>query len=148
MDDRMNPIAVKEFRQAVQSRGVIVILMLFLLVNLAVIGGYVMTSTDASARLDAGRGIFMGLLGILMFTCVVFVPLYAGGRMSGERNNSDIDLLYITTLSPGAIVRGKYLTATALTLLIFSASMPFMILTYLLRGSICPRSSLCWQPPS
>ena len=138
LDDRMNPIAVKEFRQAVQSRGVIAILMLFLAVNLAVIGGYVMLSSDAGTSFNGGRGVFMGLLGILMFTCMIFVPLYSGGRMSLERNNADIDLLYVTTLSPGAIVRGKYLTAIALTLLIFSASMPFMILTYLLRGIDLP----------
>ena len=36
----VNPIVVKEFRQAVRSRLVIVILTLFLLVNLGVIGGY------------------------------------------------------------------------------------------------------------
>ena len=99
----------------------------------------------------------MGLLGILMFTCMIFVPLYSGGRMSLERSNADMDLLYVTTLSPGAIVRGKYLTATALTLLIFSASMPFMILTYLLRGIDLPSIffvlavcfSICaWPMPS
>ena len=138
MDDRMNPIAVKEFRQAVQSRGVIAILLLFLLVNLGVIGGYVMLASDAETSIDGGRNVFIGLLGILQFTCMILVPLYAGGRMSQERNNTDLDLLYVTTLSPGAIVRGKYLATTALTLLIFSASMPFMILTYLLRGIDLP----------
>ncbi len=33
-DDWVNPVAVKEFRQAVQSRWVIAVLMLFLLINL------------------------------------------------------------------------------------------------------------------
>ena len=36
--DWVNPVAVKEFRQAVQSRWVIAVLMLFLLINLVVRG--------------------------------------------------------------------------------------------------------------
>ena len=62
------------------------------------------------------------------------MPLYAGIRLSLERNDSNLDLLYITTIRPGAIVRGKYFASLALTLLIFSACMPFIVFTYLLRG--------------
>jgi len=74
----------------------------------------------------------------LLFTCFVFVPAYAGIRLSLERHCTDIDLLFVTAITPGAIVRGKYLAAMALTLLIFSACMPFMVLTYLLRGIDLP----------
>ncbi len=73
-----------------------------------------------------------------MITCIGFVPLYCGVRLSLERNDANIDLLFVTTITPGAIVRGKYLAAMALTLLIFSACMPFMVLTYLLRGIDLP----------
>lgn len=136
--DRVNPVAVKEFRQAVQSRWVISIVMLFLLINLAVVGGYLMLSPDAETSISGGREIFMFLYGVLLITCVGFVPMYSGWRLSLERNDANIDLLFITTITPGAIVRGKYLTAMALTLLIYSACMPFMVLTYLLRGIDLP----------
>ena len=136
--DRVNPVAVKEFRQAVQSRWVIAVLMLFLLINLAVVGGYLMLSPDADTSINGGQEVFMFLLSILLFTCIGFVPAYAGVRLSLERNDANIDLFFVTTITPGAIVRGKYLTAMALTLLIFSACMPFMILTYLLRGIDLP----------
>ncbi|MGM0489621.1 MAG: ABC transporter permease [Planctomycetota bacterium] len=138
LGDRVNPVAVKEFRQAVQSRWVIAVLMLFLLINLAIIGGYLMLSVDAATSTTGGRKIFAVLLTFLMITCIAFVPAYTGLRLSLERNNADIDLLFITTITPGAIVRGKYVTAMALTLLIFSVCMPFMILTYLLRGIDLP----------
>lgn len=138
LGDRVNPVAVKEFRQAVQSRWVIAVLMLFLLINLAIIGGYLMLAADAATSTTGGRRIFAILLAFLMITCIAFVPAYTGLRLSLERNNADIDLLFITTISPGAIVRGKYVTAMALTLLIFSVCMPFMILTYLLRGIDLP----------
>ena len=97
-----------------------------------------MLSPNADTSIDGGRNVFMFLLGILLITCIGFVPLYSGIRLSLERNDANIDLFFVTTITPGAIVRGKYLTAMALTLLIFSACMPFMILTYLLRGIDLP----------
>ncbi len=136
--DRINPVAVKEFRQAVQSRWVSTIFLLFLLLNLGIVGGYLILSPDAATSINGGKNIFMALESILFFTCIGFVPLYAGIRLSLERNDTNIDLFFVTTITPGAIVRGKYLTAMALTLLIYSACMPFMILTYLLRGIDLP----------
>ena len=136
--DSPNPVMIKEFRQAVRSRLVIAVLILFLLVNLAVMGGYLLLSVDAPTSIDGGRTVFMILHGILLATCVFFVPLYTGARLSLERNDANIDLLFISTITPAAIVRGKYLAAMALTLLIFSSCMPFIVFTYLLRGIDLP----------
>ena len=137
-EDWVNPVAVKEFRQAVQSRWVIAVLMLFLLINLIIVGGFLATSPDAAVSAGRGRDMFGGLLVLLMLTCMGFVPFYAGLRLSLERNDANIDLLFITTIRPAGIVRGKYFSAMALTLLIFSACMPFMVLTYLLGGVDLP----------
>jgi hypothetical protein len=132
--DRMNPIVVKEFRQAVQSRLVVTVLVLSLLINLSIMGGYLLLTPNVDTSLDGGQTVFMFLLSLLQITCLGFVPLYAGIRLSLERNDTNIDLFFVTTITPGAIIRGKYLTATALTLLIYSACMPFITFTYLLRG--------------
>ena len=75
---------------------------------------------------------------MLVVTCMVFVPLYAAVRLTMERNDSNIDLLFITTIAPAAIIRGKFWSAVALTALIYSASMPFLTFTYLLRGIDLP----------
>ncbi len=136
--DWINPVAVKEFRQAVQSRWVVAVLMLFLLLDLTILGGFLLLSPDVHHSSDGGQEVFIALLSILLFTCLGFVPAYAGVRLSLERHSTDIDLFFITTITPGAIVRGKYLAAMALTLLIFSVCMPFMVLTYLLRGIDLP----------
>ena len=136
--DQVNPIVVKEFRQAVQSRLVIAVLILSLLINLVVVGGYVMFSPDADTSMQGGQTVFMALLTILHLTCLIFVPLYAGVRLSLERGDANIDLLFVTTITPGAIIRGKYLAAMALTLLIYCACLPFLTLTYLLRGIDLP----------
>jgi hypothetical protein len=135
---RVNPIVVKEFRQAVRSRFVVVVFLLFLLVDLLMLGGFLLLSPDLATDARSGQGVFAALFAVLLFTCMGFVPLYAGIRLSLERNDTNIDLFFITTITPGAIVRGKYFTALALTLLIFSACMPLLVFTYLLRGIDLP----------
>lgn len=136
--DRLNPVAVREFRQAVRSRWVVAVLLLFLLVNLVVVGGYLVFSPEAATSIDGGRHVFNALFAVLTFTCVGFVPAYTCVRLALERNGSNLDLLFVTTITPGAIVRGKYFSSLALAALIFSACMPFMTVTYLLRGIDLP----------
>jgi hypothetical protein len=138
VSDRTNPIVVKELRQAVQSRLVIAILLLFLLANVFVVGGYLLVSVDATTSERGGQDLFIGLFVVLVTTCMVFVPLYAAVRLTMERNDSNIDLLFITTIAPSAIIRGKFWAAVALTGLIYSAAMPYLTLTYLLRGIDLP----------
>ena len=140
VDDRVNPIVVKELRQAVRSRFVTGAMLLFLTVALVVMGFRLLEMQGpgggSAARFDptAGRDIFMVLQGVLLGSCLMFVPLYAGIRLAAERDGAHGDLLYVTTLKARSIVWGKLLSALTLTLLIFSLCAPFMVLTYLLRG--------------
>ena len=138
LSDTANPVVVKELRQAVQSRLVIAILLLFLLVNVVIVSGYLVLGVDIVANERAGADLFSALFVVLVLTCIVFVPLYAAVRLTMERNDSNIDLLFITTIPPAAIIRGKFWAAVALTALIYSASSPFLTFTYLLRGVDLP----------
>ncbi len=145
LDDWLNPIVVKELRQAVRSRVVVAALMLFLVLQVAVLAFYVL-STEVGAGRDAdifraGREVFTILQGILLGTCLL-VPAYAGVRLGAERSDTNVDLLFISTLRPRAIVAGKLLSAVVLVLLVFSACAPFMTFTYLLRGLDIPTIAL------
>jgi hypothetical protein len=138
LDDRLNPIVVKELRQAVQGRFVTVVLLLFLFVQLIVLGAYLLLN-EVGARPDDleaqhGRTAFTILQGILLATCMIFLPLYTGVRLGAERSDTNVDLLFISTLRPRAIISGKLWAALVLALVIFSACAPFMTFTYLLRG--------------
>jgi hypothetical protein len=137
-DDNMNPIVVKELLQAVKGRLIATMLVFFLIVQLVVIGGMLMFSDDVTRSPDIGKGIFGALYGILIFICLLFLPGYITVRMSNERADNNIDLFYITTLKPRAIIWGKLAAGIILALLMFSACMPFMALTYLLRGIDLP----------
>jgi hypothetical protein len=138
IDEMLNPIAVKELRQAVQGKFVVGILLLFLTVAVGAIGMAAMAYDEQLSNLDSGRYAFLFFMGILMGTCLLFIPVYASSRIAMERSDSNTDLLFATTLKPGAIIRGKFISAMILCILIYSACMPFMVLTYLLRGIDLP----------
>ena len=138
MNDRLNPIVVKELRQAVQGKFLIVVVICFLCIQLLTMGIFLITDESISESFDAGLKIFRVLLWNLLATCVLFVPAYTGFRLISERADANVDLLFITTLRPRSIIWGKFLAAIILTVLLYSACMPFMTFTYLLRGIDLP----------
>jgi hypothetical protein len=138
IDDWINPIVVKELRQAVQSRFVVAALLCLLCIQLAAIGIYLFTTRSSILDIDAGRQVFMVLYGILLFICMLFVPLYTAVRLVAERSDTNVDLFFITTIKPRSIIAGKLFSAIILTILIFGACMPFMAFTYFLRGIDLP----------
>ena len=139
LDDRMNPIVVKELRQAVKSRFVIAVLMLMLAILFIILAG-VLFSQDQSRGIDedAGAQLFLVFQSILLATCMLFVPVYVGVRLAAERSSATSDLLYVTTIRPSSIVWGKLLAGMVVTALTFSTCAPFMVITYLLRGIDLP----------
>ncbi|MDX2030902.1 MAG: hypothetical protein SF339_09555 [Blastocatellia bacterium] len=132
--DRLNPIVVKELRQAVQSRFVVAALLTLLVIQLAAMGLYLLTGAGSILDFSAGRNAFMMLYAILLAVSLIFVPFYTAVRLAAERSDSNVDLLFITTIKPRGIIAGKMAAAFVLTLLIFSACMPFLTFTYFLRG--------------
>jgi hypothetical protein len=85
-----------------------------------------------------GAQIFSTFSVILTGASLLFIPLYIGVRVAAERQESDLDLLYISTLSPARIIRGKFFCGAYVAILFFSACMPFMTFTNLLRGVDLP----------
>jgi hypothetical protein len=138
LGDRINPIVVKELRQAVQSRFVVAALLTLLSVQLVAIGIYILASGPSLFGFDAGRQSFLMLFGILQVVAIIFVPLYTGARLAAERSDINVDLLFITTIKPRSVIAGKMFAAITLTALIYSACMPFMAFTYFLRGIDLP----------
>src|SRR5690349_7996359 len=102
VDDRINPIVVKELRQAVQSRFVAWVILLFLALQLLFVGIHLFV-VAAQGRVESieyqgGRDVFTALQVLLLSTCMLFLPVYTGVRLAAERNELNTDLLFITTL--------------------------------------------------
>lgn len=134
LSDRLNPIVVKELRQAVQSRFVVSMLLALLAIQLTAVGIHLLFTSSTPFEYSSGRGIFAVLFAIMLIVSLLFVPAYTAVRMIAERSDTNVDLLFITTIKPRSIVAGKLLTATMLAILIVSACLPFMVFTYFLRG--------------
>jgi hypothetical protein len=142
LDDRLNPIVVRELRQAVKSRLVTSAFFLFVTLQMVILGVFLifreLNDTPGAIDFRAGGRVFLVLQGILLGTCMLLVPGITGARLGVERSDANVDLMFISSLTPRAILWGKFLSAVVLALLIFSACAPFMTFTYLLRGIDIP----------
>ena len=135
----LNPIVIKELRQAVRSWTVTGMLLLFLTVLFITSIAFLVTqSFDVNTNLQLGGTMFSAFVVILAGASIFFIPLYIGIRVAAERQENNPDLLYVTTLSPARIIWGKFLCGAYVALLFFSACMPFMAFTNLLRGVDLP----------
>lgn len=137
MDGHLNPIVVKELRQAVRGRFVVAVVMLSLLAETFAVAVFMVSSGIDADRLSmqpSGDKTFIALFTLLFGSTIFFIPIYSGLRMSAERSDSSADLIFITTVRPRTIVIGKVLSTAALTALIFFASLPFLVFSYVLRG--------------
>jgi hypothetical protein len=137
-DDWLNPIAVKELRQAVRGRFVAVAVILSLFGQLLAVGILAIATSSlmspTSGNQTPGQTTFFALYVVLFTICIFLIPAYSGFRMAAERSDANIDLLFITTIQPRTIVIGKLIGIVALVVLLFSASLPFLVFSYVLRG--------------
>ncbi len=140
LEDRANPIVVKEARQAVRSRWVITMLGLELVALLLLTAGAAIFGVgDATNDFDGtGFEVFMTINGGLMILCTLAVPAYVAARLGSERTGAAADLLYTTSIGPASIVWGKTAVAMMIATLLVSAAAPFLVVSYLLRGIDLP----------
>ncbi len=139
IDDSLNPIVVKELREVVQSRIVVLSLLVFLAIQVTLFTGILsIEEAHHEANMQSGLAVFSALQVALLSTCMLLIPAYAGVRLAAERSDTNVDLLFISALGPGSIVSGKLFAAMVLCLMIFSACAPFMTFCYLMGGVDIP----------
>lgn len=135
---RINPVMLKELRQLVRSKLVMFVLFGMLAVQMLcaviILASQDMSSMDALIKSDIGAKLFAGEFAILALTLVFGVTGYMVIRLLMENSQTQVDLQYTTTLKPSTFVDGKVAAAAILMLLLVSASLPFLVLSYLLRG--------------
>jgi len=134
LGDRINPILVKESRQALKSKQFTITFGLLLLCG----WGWSLIACGLMAeQLEYGGAAiqtFTGYFIILEFPVLVIVPFAAFLSLVAERDEGTYELLSITSLSAGQIVRGKLGSALLQMLVYFSALAPCIVFTYMLRG--------------
>ncbi|HQU42222.1 MAG: hypothetical protein B7Z73_19900 [Planctomycetia bacterium 21-64-5] len=136
--DRLNPILVKETRQALKSRQFVITFTLVLV--LAWIWSILGVSLIGPSIFYAARGfdMFLGYYVILAVPMLVVVPFGAFRSLASEREDGTFEMLSITTLRPRQIVGGKLGSAVLQMLVYLSAVAPCLAFTYMLRGIDAP----------
>lgn len=136
--DWLNPILVKETRQALKSRQFLLTFLLLLtacwvvtIVGVASIGPGIYYAA-------AGGNLLIWYYAILAFPLAVVVPYSAFRSLAAEREDNTYDMLSITTLKPRQIISGKLGSSIAQMAVYFSAVAPCLAFTYLLRGVDLP----------
>jgi len=131
--DRLNPILVKETRQALKSRQFTITFALLLICGWAwsILGVALTPDIWYGAP---GADMFFGYYLILAFPLLVIVPFGAFRSLAGEQEDRTYELMSVTTLSPRQIVAGKLGSAVLQMLIYLSAITPCLAFTYMLRG--------------
>lgn len=146
LGDRLNPILIKETRQALKSRQFIITFTLVLalawiwsIFGVAMIGPSIYFAAH-------GLEMFLGYYTILAVPLLVVVPFGAFRSLASEREDGTYELLSITTLKPRQIVNGKLGSAVLQMLVYLSAVAPCLAFTYMLRGVDAPTILfvICW----
>ncbi len=132
--EKLNPILVKEARQALKSRQFVVTFALLLLCSLTWTFLGVATQMPGVYYRPSGPFMLVGYLVILTVPMLLIVPFSAYRSLAGEREDGTYEMLSITSLSARHIVTGKLGSAALQMLVYYSALSPCIAFTYLLRG--------------
>ncbi|NQT37253.1 MAG: hypothetical protein HQ581_07175 [Planctomycetes bacterium] len=136
--DRLNPLLVKETRQALKSRQFLITFGLLLIFGWGwSILGTAMIGPDVHYA-TSGPEMFLGYFMILSFPLLVIVPFGAFRSLAGEKEDRTFDLLSITALNPRQIIRGKLGSAVLQMVIYLSAISPCLAFTYMLGGISAP----------
>jgi len=138
LSDRLNPILVKEVRQALRGRyfGI----SFWSVLTGATLGGLAVMLTVLAGRTTGigetvmGPWFFLAMFISLAVATQVLVPFSAFLSMGGEWDENTYDLLVLSNLKPRQIVLGKVLSAGVQSLLFYCAFGPFLVFAFLLRG--------------
>ena len=132
--EMLNPILVKETRQALKSKQFTITFVLLLLACLVWSIAGVAAVGPEIYYLPSGPTLFQGYYLILCLPLAVIVPFSAFRSLITEEEDNTYELLSISTLTPRQIVTGKLGSSVVQIIVYYSAVAPCIAFSYLLRG--------------
>jgi ABC-type transport system involved in cytochrome c biogenesis permease component len=130
----LNPILVKETRQALKSKQFswTFLLLITIAIGWTLIG---ILSSIPNIYYDADGSVFlMGYLIILLFPSMLVIPQATFRSMASELEDGTFETLSLSLLKPSQIIYGKLSVAILQLILYLSILAPCIALTYLLQG--------------
>ncbi len=132
--DRLNPILVKETRQALKSRQFTASFWLVLVFAAGWSFCGISLLMPQVYYFPSGRFMLVGYFVVLAIPLLLVVPFSAFRSLAIELEDGTYELLSITALSARQIVTGKLGSALMQMLVYYAALAPCIAFTYLLRG--------------
>lgn len=132
--DWVNPILVKETRQALKSKQ---FAWTFILLIVLVIGWSflaILSMVPSVYYASNGSGLLLGYILILLVPATIIIPQATFRSMASELEDGTFETLSLSMLTPRQIIMGKLSVATLQLMIYFSVLTPCIALTYLLRG--------------
>ncbi len=131
IDAALNPILVRDLRVWLRSRRFLLVL------GIAAVLTQVVTLTMISAAAGdpmAGRTLFYALVGGLASLMTGVVPWMMQGGFMEELRSRSLELVLISRLTPGQLVRGKVASTVVASFLFFSVAGPSLVIAYMIGG--------------
>jgi ABC-type transport system involved in multi-copper enzyme maturation permease subunit len=132
----VNPVMVKEFRSRRFGRGHWTLRLIAVSAILSLGLSYV----AVSGGLDWGHEVIGGALVLLQTALIIlFAPSLAAGLISSEREGGGWQLLRMTPLAPGRIIRGKLMSVVWPLFLLMCATLPGYIVLMTIEPELIPQ---------
>ncbi|MES2707920.1 MAG: hypothetical protein V4726_15110 [Verrucomicrobiota bacterium] len=128
--DRLSPMVVKELRQGLRARYFAGTLIGFHALL------WIIMVTDSQEM--AGSGRMRAVWWLFAALMLVILPLRGLSVLTDERRANTMDMLVLTNLTAGRIVRGKWLAIAAQITLIAVSVIPYVLMMYFSRGLSLP----------
>ena len=130
-DDRINPVLIKELRQAFHNRLMLSLSGILLVLQFAMLVFFHLTQKEWTD----GGGVFVTIDAVLMNVAILIACAYGPlQRFTEERSSSELDFAAITLLTPFQVIFGKLACALVTALLVASLCLPFMTVAYFFRN--------------
>jgi hypothetical protein len=130
----LNPLLVKECRQALKSRQfALTFTLVLILCWICSLFGVAWFGPSVSFGAVGAEMFFLYYI-ILAFALLIVVPYSAFRSLAAEHEDNTFELVAITSLKPRQIAGGKLGSAFVQILVYLSAAAPCLAFTYLLRG--------------
>jgi ABC-type transport system involved in multi-copper enzyme maturation permease subunit len=142
-----NPVLVKEFRTRMRGTRAYWILLIYTLLLAGVLAmmyfSYEASVTQQTGAMaggpgtgaqDLGRNIYYFVFIAQALMVALITPAITSGTLTIEREQRSYELLVTTPLRPADLVRGKLTAAVAFVLLLLTASLPLVSMSFLVGG--------------
>jgi hypothetical protein len=133
LNNNLNPIFVKEIRQFTRSNFIAVLVNLYILLLVLAFLNFLFEFETSNKDMSVIGLLWLTFCYIVLWTCFFSVIVRTVWSTSIERNNSD--LMFYSSIKPSTIVFGKLLTGGAITFVLMSVTLPFMVLLNSIGGS-------------